>query len=509
MIHNQVIDSFWKKTTSQVPHFKKLTTSIPKADVCIIGAGIFGLSCALKLVEQNKKVVILESNKVAAGVTAFSTAKCSALQKLTPLHIHKKFGKDVARLYTQFNLSGLKDILQNIKKFNIDCDYNTVTDYTYTTDENDVESVKETAFLLQDIGINAAFVKETDLPFPVKAAVALENQGVFNSYSYCIGLARELERLNVSIFEDTRVTDVTAGSPHRVSTENGPEVEADKVILATHLPILDRSGHFSMVTPSKSYCVAFQMKEGANVPKGSYISTGEGIHNKSIRTANNGKVLIVAGCGHPQGDPINGSTLFSYQELERFAQENFQVGDKICQWSALDYYTADGIPYIGYLSHFETSIFMATGFSKWGFTSSVAASQVIADLMNGIESDYSRRFDSRRWDLAKSTLNTLEFQAHVTKHFVVKSVQDFFTAPDIEDLQKDSGGICKKNGNLVAAYKDTNGEVHCISSKCSHLGCELTWNQGDKQWDCPCHGSVFSINGEVKHGPAVKRVPEK
>lgn len=404
---------------------------------------------------------------------------------------------------------GLKEILQNISKYKIDCDWKNVTDYTYTTDESDVESIKEQANLLQDFGLPAYFTKELDLPFPIKGAVSLENQGQFNSYSYCMGLAKELEKMKCDIYEDTRVVDVSAGSPHKISTENGPEVQADKVIIATHLPILDRSGHFSMVTPSKSYCVALQLKDGSKVPSGSYISTGEGIHNKSIRTANNGKVLIVAGCGHPQGEPINGSNEYSYQELERFARDNFQVGDVICQWSALDYYTADVIPYIGYLSHFESSIYTATGFRKWGFTSSVASSLLISDLINGIQTDYSKTFDARRWDLAKSTLKALEFQAHVTKHFVGKRIQNMATAPDIEDLQKDCGGICKKNGELVAAYKDINGFVHTLKSTCSHLGCELSWNQADRQWDCPCHGSVFSISGEVKHGPAVHRIPEK
>jgi glycine/D-amino acid oxidase-like deaminating enzyme len=321
----------------------------------------------------------------------------------------------------------------------------------------DVKAINEEAEILQKYGLQARFVKEIpELPFPIKAAVKLDHQGEFNSYKYCLGLISELEKRNCQFFEHSRVTDVTfSGSPcHVVSTEN-ESISASHVVVATHLPILDRSGHFCVTSPSKSYCMAFEMKEGT-APRDGYISTGEQLENKSIRSTQDGKVLIVAGCGHTSGEPPSGSTAACYQELERFARDNFKVGDLICYWSGLDYYTADELPYIGYLHHGTDTMYTATGFAKWGFTQGAASGIAISELIvNKTAPTWLTPFDARRWDLAKSTLQGLGYQMHVSKHYAMVPLDRYKGNPDniaSVPLQLLNGGDVRKGFELVQAF---------------------------------------------------------
>jgi nitrite reductase/ring-hydroxylating ferredoxin subunit len=303
------------------------------------------------------------------------------------------------------------------------------------------------------------------------------------------------------------VVDVSYSSPFTVTLEGGHTLIADSVVIATHHSILDRSGHFATMSPSKSYCVAMvrsdESKPLMQLP-GGYISTGkETSENISLRSAMNGNVLIVAGAGHTVGEA---SSLACYESLVSFARREFPAYDTVyCQWSSMDYYPADDMPYIGLLHHGASNIFLATGFQKWGFTTGTAAGTAIAEMiLRGKAPKWAIPFDSRRWDLTHSTLKILDFMGHVGKHFVGKRLVSYANAMDIEELDKGCGGICKKNGELCAAYRKYDGTLQIVSHTCSHLGCQVTFNDADKQWECPCHGSVFDTSGNLLHGPAVK-----
>jgi len=307
----------------------------------------------------------------------------------------------------------------------------------------------------------------------------------------------------VKIYGNSRVQDVSHCTPHQITVANGCTVVADNVVLATHLPILDRTGHFTLNKPSRSYCIAVTLKDPKKNIKETYISA-EKTHTRSLRPADDGKILIVSGAGHLVGDYPEDESTWGYEPLIQWTRKYFDVQEVISRWSAMDYYPADEIPYMGLAMHGTDSIYTATGFAKWGFTNGVAAANIVVDLISGRDNKYAKYFDARRWDITHSAKEGLKIGMHVAKHLVgdrykVKSI-------DIEDLVPNDGGIFKdKNtGDKVAVYKDQTGIIHKFSPVCTHLGCYVQWNSEDKIFECPCHGSCFNRDGDVFHGPATK-----
>lgn len=481
-----------------------------------MGGGVFGLQTALKLVEKGKKVAIVESGQVGSGVSNNTTAKVSALHSIIYSKIEKKFNRSVSSQYAQMNMAGVREMGNTIKKYGIECDWTKSDSYTIALSDSELRIVQDEIDAANHAGLYGVDYIYPDhlkeIPFPNKGAIRLKDQYVFNSFAYCQGLAKALEKSGVFIYENSRVHGVEYASPHIISTNEG-NVMADKVVIATHLPILDRSGHFSVIEAQSSYCVAFKMKEGVKAPIGNYITIGKcdefGI--KSIRSAENGKILIIAGnsnkCGefHPTGNSQD-----IYDNLIEFGFNNFQVEKAICGWSALDYFTADTIPYFGLLHHGINTVYTATGCRKWGFSNLSAASLIVSDMIcETLNPDttglWSQTFDARRWDLAKSTLSMVKFQSNVAKHFVATRIRDVIKARTIDELGIEDGGICKQGLETIAAYRDGKGEYHLFHPTCTHLGCHLDYNNAEKTFDCSCHGSRFkATDGEVIHGPAVK-----
>mmetsp|Transcript_14350 Transcript_14350/g.18209 ORF Transcript_14350/g.18209 Transcript_14350/m.18209 type:complete len:505 (-) Transcript_14350:42-1556(-) len=472
-------------------------------DVAVIGAGIFGTSTALRLAEEGKSVVLVEANKVGQGVSGYSTCKVTSLHRLSYDNITQKYGSDAARTFGHINEAAIRDIDQNVSRFNIDCDYSRRDAVTFTLEKSMVSDIEKEVKAAKKSGLEAEFVTELDLPFPVEAAIKVSNQAQFNAYAYCIGITNEFIKKGGIVYEDIRVTNVSSlSSPHTVETSKGP-IKAENVVLATHMPILDRGGHFAVCSPTASYCIAYKVKEGASIPKGMYI-TAEMERTRSIRTLENDTILLVGGNSHPLGEPHDGNTEHEYEELDAWARKNLPVSEMISHWSSEDYRVPDLLPYVGYLHHGTSSLFTATGFKKWGFTTGVAASKIVTDLIMSRDSVGHSLLDARRLNVTKSATSILKTQGKVAKHFVKDRTEHLVKPTDIEDLANGCGAVCKYKGKTVAAYKDDSGSIHAVSPVCTHLGCHIVWNQGDRIWDCPCHGSRFDIMGKVLHGPAVK-----
>lgn len=349
-----------------------------------------------------------------------------------------------------------------------------------------------------------------DLPLtvPFLGGVVAENQAHFNSYSYMVGIADALDKAGVPIYENSRVISVKKKSPHRVITADGGEIIADHVVLATHLPFMDRTGHFTVTSPSRSYCIAATLRDPSTLIKGMYMSVTQP-HTRSLRPYDDGTgepMLIVCGNDHPAGDFPKEGAESCYTDLITWASLHFPIQEIVAKWSAFDYMPADTLPYIGYAYHGTKTIFTATGFQKWGHTNGHAAALVVTDLITDRPNPYAKMFDARRWDVTHSILNAAAIQAHVAKHFVGDRLKHR-KGTDIEDLALGCGGICKDHGSVVAAYRDESGLVHKFSPKCTHLGCHVNWNDAEKSYDCPCHGSRFDAKtGAVLHGPASKPV---
>jgi Rieske Fe-S protein len=288
---------------------------------------------------------------------------------------------------------------------------------------------------------------------------------------------------------------------HEVKVEGGFRVFADQVVLATHLPILDRSGHFGILTASRSHCVLFQLSKP--MLDGMYICAEEPL--KSLRIVGSDRTqLLVSGQPMPQGKDVN--TNEYYAEIEEWTRKHFPVQEVTGKWSAMDYYSGDYLPYMGLLHRGNNSIYTATGFCKWGLTNGIAAAKIVRDTIGGkTDNPYADIVDARRWDLTKTLGGILEESMHVTKHMFGDKMKAL-VAPPIESLKRGEGKIVKAKSGTVGAYLDDQGKCHAVNPVCTHLGCNLNFNQGDLCWDCPCHGSRFDLEGEVIHGPAVKKL---
>jgi Rieske Fe-S protein len=272
-------------------------------------------------------------------------------------------------------------------------------------------------------------------------------------------------------------------------------------VLATHLPFPDDGGYFARVEPMRSYALALRI--GGRRPLGMYISIDE--PTRSVRSTTEDWV-IVGGEGHKVGQ--DDDTTERYRALESWARERFDVERIGYRWSAQDYKTADGIPYIGRLTPTSERTFVATGYGKWGMTNGTVAAMILADLVQGRENPWAATFDSTRIALRQSVKQLISENADVVKRFVGDRLSSLRSG-DADGLGPGAGGIVDLNGEHVAAFRDDSGILHAVSATCTHLGCQVQFNTAERTWDCPCHGSRFDIEGRVLQGPAVDDLASK
>lgn len=306
------------------------------------------------------------------------------------------------------------------------------------------------------------------------------------------------------VFEETRITNVKEAflptGEHSIQASDGAEISAANVILATHLPILDRSGHFAVLQPSRSHCILVRTKEPINLDM--CISCDDPF--RSLRVVGPEKKMMIV-CGEAMEPGAESNTIDRYEKLEEFAKKHFDVERVLRRWSEMDYMSGEYLPYIGLLHSGTNSVYTATGFSKWGLASSMAAAQIVTDLINGVHNRFAHMVDARRWHLLKIAKTAFEESKNVTQHFAGDKWAAATTSSSAKpsDLERGAGGFFKaEHHGTVGTYRDMDGALHSIKPVCTHLGCNLLFNAGDLCWDCPCHGSRFDVDGSVLHGPA-------
>lgn len=486
--------SYWVTSTED----RCITSSTPpeSVDVCVVGAGITGLLTAHLLLKQGLSVAVIEAGSVSSGVTGYTTGKVTSQHGARYQHLVAKHGEETARLYGQAQQEGVALIKELAR--GIDCESADAPAYVFTEDEDRVDELKQEAEVAVSLGLPATYVTDIDLPFPVRGAVRFGDQAWFHPRLFCLGLAEMIQREGGTVTEGMRALDVEGNGPYRVKVDDG-EIEARAVVLASHAPFIDSGLFFARTRPMRSYVIAAEREVAFD---GMYISLEQPTRSIRPHYASSGPLLLIAGGGHVAGR--EGRDGASYDDLRNYASERFDIEEASWQWSSQDLEPADGLPFIGPISDRRPNLYLATGFDKWGLSNAAAAARVISHDIEGRPHPFGRVTDARRWDLARSAGVVLSQGAATVKSLVVDGLGMLLSLDGPQSLAPGDAAIVTAGKERVAAYRDEDGDLHAVSPRCTHLGCIVAFNHGEKTWDCPCHGSRFGLDGRVLEGPATE-----
>jgi glycine/D-amino acid oxidase-like deaminating enzyme/nitrite reductase/ring-hydroxylating ferredoxin subunit len=485
--------SYWNDTAR--PHsFPRLSGDF-EADVAIIGGGIVGVTTARMLKDRGLKVVLVEALAIGEEVTGKSTAKITSQHNVALTEIERKFGEDGARLYAEANETGVRTLIELAATHAIACGLERKPAFTYTNDDKEVSRLEQEVDTARRFGLPASLTRDTGLPFEVLAAMRWDDQAQFHPVDYVKGLAATVPGDGCQIFERSRVV---GWDPQRITTDRG-SVRARHVVMATHLP-LGKTGLFFAQNYPHMHPVIMGRADPKRVPDGMYISAESPRHSvRGHRDERGDSWLIFAGPAFKHGHVDEERANFA--DLERFALGHFGVTPDY-RWTNEDYTPMDHAPFIGRSSAIGESYLVATGFNAWGISNGTAAAILIADLIEGRDNPWLKLFDATR---IKPIAGAAEFvsgnaatAAHMIGGYLARKPDSF------DELAPGEAAVLKVDGENVAGFRDESGALHAVSAVCTHMGCLVGWNENDRSWDCPCHGSRFALDGEVIHGPAVR-----
>ena len=493
--------SFWIATTP-VTGYPALEDDLD-ADVAVVGGGIMGITAAVLLKRAGKRVVLLESKRLVQGATGYTTAKVTSGHGALYSHLESSFGVEAAKVYAEAQQAAIARIAQFVDEDAIDCDFERRVNYVYAENVEEAEQLRAEVEAEQRAGLPASYVGETPLPYAVAGAVRLEDQAQFHPRKYLLALAATLSGNGSHIFENTCVQDVKEGEPCEVRTAAGHVVRAADVVIATHLPILDRGLFFAKAHPHRSYAVAAALDE-ADGPDGMFLNSGT--PTRSVRTMRDGDrvLLSVGGNGHKAGREPD--TPERYDQLEQFLRSHWPAAGEVeYRWSTMDFMPLDRVPYIGRLRRRSKHVFTGTGFNKWGMTNGTVAALMLTQRILGTESPWADVFESKRWHPRASLAKFMAENSSTGVRFVADRLKRA-GGPGPDELRPDEGAIMRVRGRKTAVYRDEEGQLHASSPVCRHLYCLVTWNPAERSWDCPCHGSRYAGDGTVIEGPSTRNL---
>jgi glycine/D-amino acid oxidase-like deaminating enzyme/nitrite reductase/ring-hydroxylating ferredoxin subunit len=491
--------SLWLDTSGPAPEYPRLDGE-RRVDVAVVGAGITGMTVALLLARAGRSVAVVDQGAVAGGTTGHSTAKVTSQHGVTYAVLRLTRGSEAARIYGQA-MEAAKEQIAELAGEGIDCGFRRRAAYLYASAGWQRRVIEREAAAAAEAGLPATFVERTPLPFEVHGAVRFDDQAEFDPRAYVLGLARLLVEAGGSVFAHTRARQVRDGDPCRVETDRGT-VAADDVVVATLLPFLDRGGFFARAYPSRSYAVTARIADPP--PNGMFINAGSPTRSLRAHPVGGHELLLVGGEGHHVGS--SKAQPERYDALIEFARRHWDVRSIEHRWSAQDYSPADHVPYAGRLHPWSHRIHVVTGLKKWGITAGAAGAKVVADAILGRENAAAGLLSSTRVRPLQEGPRFAVENAHIGLRFFADRVKHRGTHP-IEDLAPGEGAIVSAGGRKVAGFRDDAGALHAVSTRCTHLGCQVAWNAAERTWDCPCHGSRFDVDGEILNGPAVDPLP--
>lgn len=488
------MNAIWNLDHATVGEFLPLHTECD-VDTVVIGGGVTGLCTALKLAESGQSVALLESHRIASGSTGRSTGNLYSTVSQHLSKIATKHNDQVVAAVVDARDKAINWVEFVIQKYSIDCSFYRRPLHICVREEN-LQLEKDLADELDasiaaGVSANQSSAVEA-LPFPVRAAIRLDHQAQYNPRCFLLGLANAFCQHGGRIFERSKAVDINAGDG--VVTTPGGKVKAKNIVLATHTPKGINLLQAEM-EPYQEYGISAELKEGC-YPDGAFWLRDDSVSLRGYQHQGK-RYLVVIGSKHKTGQGELGSGY--YDALKEYARTHFNVNHFEHQWSAQQYKPADLLPYIGRSGHHN--VYVATGFAADGLTWGAVAADIISRQILGESSiDHANLFNPRRFTPVKSAKNWIKENASVAKNML----QGHFTSAKhktLEELAPGEGKVLELDGEKVAAYRGRD-KLSVVSAECPHMKCIVNWNGADNTWDCPCHGSRFTTDGELIEGPA-------
>lgn len=458
--------SIWQKNRENEREFRSLEQNI-EVDVCVIGGGITGISTAYYLAKEGKKVAVLEKDKICSKTSGGTTGKITSQHHLFYDYLIQSQNKEFAKKYWKANEQAIDNIEKIIQTEKIECDFERKSAFVFTKDCAKLHQIQTEVESVKSLGIKAKFTNEIEVLGKIEGAIEFENQAQFNPLKYSMGLAKSILENGGEIYENTKVVKYEKeGDTFIVFAqvdEKIRKIKAQDVVVATRYPIFNVPGfYFIKMYQELEYGIALKSDVRLN---GMYVSSE--VPTISFRDYSEGQdnYILIVGNGHKTGENTSNN---GFGVLEDFAKTYFPESQIVYKWNAEDSVGLDKIPYIGEYSEVRENMYVATGFKKWGMTSSNVAANLITDKIMGRNNPYEEIFDSTRLEPIKNR-------------------------EEMKNLLKEVG-----QSMIMPHLKGEKGKKYC-----AHLGCEVSWNDVTKTWDCPCHGSRYEADGKLMEGPSV------
>lgn len=487
--------SVWTDTF-QVPKFAPLKENVT-ADVCIVGAGISGITSAYLLAIEGREVIVIDDGEIGGGETGNTTAHITSVIDDRYSSLEKLHGIDAARIAAQSQRDAVKEIERIVLKENIDCDFKKADGYLLFKPGDDLFTEEYEAAMRA--GMEVSILDHPLDSFNEYKALKFQGQAQFHILKYISFLAGAIIKMNGQIFTYTHVTGLEDNETGVViNTKDGFCITATDAVIATNSPVSNYVSIHTKQTANRTYVIGYRIKKNSVSPF-LYWDTESPYHYIRVYQEKDSDILIIGGEDHKTGKENNPEERF--EKLEEWSAKHFNIQERpVYNWSGQVMEPVDGLSFIGKDPENKNHVYIITGDSGMGITHATFGGMIIRDLIIGKENIWSELYDPGRITL-KSAMEYIKQGANTVSQYI-----DHISAGDVnidDEIKTGNGALIREGFNKIAVYKDENGELFRFSALCPHLKCVLHWNQVEKSWDCPCHGSRFDCKGKLLNGPAI------